>query len=126
MALNGTLSPAQRRAIDALMASRNVADAAKVAGVGLRTLWRWMTQPAFMTALNQAQADALNTTIRLLSASSVDAVGVLADTMKDAAATDGAKLRAADVMLSRLVALKQTVDFETRLQALEIRTNGKH
>lgn len=126
MAQDGTLSPTQRRAVDALMASRNVADAAKVAGVGLRTLWRWMKQPAFMAALNQAQADALNTTIRLLSVSSVDAVNVLTDTMKDEAATDGARLRAADVMLSRLVALKQTVDFETRLVALETRTNGKH
>ena len=49
MATNGTLSNRQRKAIAALMSARNVATAATTAGVGARTLHRWLDDPAFVT-----------------------------------------------------------------------------
>lgn len=119
MAESGRLTPKQQRAIAALLTARDVADAAQAAGVGYRTLRGWLKQPAFVAELDEAQRQALSATIRRLTSLSMGATVVLARVMADNEATPAARIRAADIVLSRLMSLKELIDVEQRLAAVE-------
>jgi hypothetical protein len=56
MTENGRLSPAQKRALAAMLTERDVRSAAKAAGVAERTLFTWLKDPDFTQALRQAEA----------------------------------------------------------------------
>lgn len=60
------LSAKQRKAIEALLVTGEVKAAAATAGVHRDTLHRWLKQPVFLTAVRQAEADALDELSRLL------------------------------------------------------------
>ena len=49
-----TLSPAQHRALEGLLSSRNLTEAAKAAGVSTRSVSRWLHEPAFQAELSAA------------------------------------------------------------------------
>jgi hypothetical protein len=119
MATNGTLSNRQRKAIAALMSSRNVATAATTAGVGLRTLHRWLNDPVFVAELKAAQGAAIDQAVRRLSELSGTAIDTLKAAMLDMGSASGARVRAADIVLSRLLNLKELAEIETRVTALE-------
>jgi hypothetical protein len=53
----------QEDAIAALLTQRNVEDAARTAGVGTRTLLRWLKTPEFDAAYRQARREAFGQTI---------------------------------------------------------------
>ena len=57
MARIGNLSASQRRAVLAVMATRTTVAAAEKAEVSLRTLHRWLGDPAFQAALTEAEAE---------------------------------------------------------------------
>ena len=113
------ITPTQGRAIAALLTSRDVREAAKAVGVGPRTLYRWYALPEFQQALKAAETEALNSSIRRLA----DATGAAVDTLKaeleNDKASPSARIRAADVILSRLLDLKQLTEIEARLSAIE-------
>lgn len=113
------VTPVQARAIVALMTERDVKAAAKAVGCGERTIYRWLTEPAFQAALKQAQAAATDAAIRRLADATGTAVDVLKHVMGDAAASPNARIRAADVVLGRLMDLRQLSEFEARLTAIE-------
>jgi hypothetical protein len=48
----------QEDAIAALLTQRNVEEAARAAGISVRTLLRWLKLPEFQTAYRQARRDA--------------------------------------------------------------------
>lgn len=121
MAKNGTLTNRQSKAIAALMSSRNVAAAAKSAGVGLRTLHRWLDSPAFVAELKAAESSAIDQAVRRLAELSGAAIDTLSSAMVDADATPGARVQAANVALSQLLRLKELADLEARITALESR-----
>src|SRR5713226_8191602 len=71
------LSPKKERAIVALL-TRNVDEAARVAGVEPRTLYRWMKEPEFDTAYRAARRAAFSQSIaRLQQGSSAAATTLL-------------------------------------------------
>jgi phage terminase small subunit len=125
MASNGTLTNRQRKAIAALMSSRNVAAAAQAAGVGLRTLHRWLDDPAFVAELQAAERQAIDGAIRQLADLSGLAVDTLRSAMNDAGAAHAVKIRAADIALARLIPLKELADLEQRIAALEAKGQAK-
>lgn len=51
------LSRNQERAIDAMLQTSSMADAARVAGIGYRTIKRYMGQPAFVEELKRRRAE---------------------------------------------------------------------
>lgn len=114
-----TITPAQRRAIAALLSERDVRSAAKAAGVSERSLWRWLNDRSFISELNAAQAQAIDATIRRLADLSGEAVSTLRAAMKGKSTPIGSKIRAADIVLGRLLALKELGDLEQRIAALE-------
>lgn len=118
MAQNGVLSPAQRRAVVAVLASRTVTAAAEKAEVSLRTLTRWLADPAFQEALAAAEADLLAVTTRQLLSSTMAALGVVG-TIMTGDGPPGVRLRAATTWLDQARTWFETKTLEARLQALE-------
>lgn len=125
---SGKFSAKQAEAIQALMTSRDVRGASVACGVAYRTLNRWLTLPDFQAALKAAEGAAIETAIRRLSQLSGVAVDVLSDVMQADEPGNGArvKVRAAEATLARLLNLKELVDLETRISALEVAQGQGH
>jgi hypothetical protein len=82
MATNGNpekLTPRQRRAIAALLSSRDVKAAALAAKVGARTLYRWLDDQSFRNALSAAESEAIDTATRRLIGLEDSAVDAFTD-----------------------------------------------
>lgn len=111
------LNSKQRRAVDALLLSGRVGEAALAVGVNRATLSRWLRDPVFRQALREAEGGALDELQRRLVAlggSAAEALGAALDH-----AEVRVRLRAADVTLARLLQLRELVDFDERLARLE-------
>lgn len=121
------LSPKQRAAVAALVAGtpRGVLGAAEAAGVSEQALHRWLKQPAFRAALAAAQEDAIAGAVRELTGLAASAVDVLRAVMDDSNASDGVRVRAAVAALELLLRLRDSVEFERRLAALEEGQRGR-
>ena len=120
MAQNGTfLTPRKATFALALLSERDTLAAAQRAGVSERTARRWARDPDVQAALAQAEGAALQQAVRDLVRLAGVAVQTLNDAMTDGDATTAARVRAADVVLARLLQLRDLVDTERRLQALE-------
>lgn len=128
MAGNGNrsgITTRQRRAIAALLSTQTVERAAEQAKVGPRTLYRWMAEDApFRAALTVAEGDAIGAATRRLVALQDGAVTTIAMVMADRTIAPATRLRAATAVLDYLLKLRELVDFETRLSALEAAANG--
>lgn len=120
MAGNGRLTTKQRRAVVALLGARDVATAAQVAKVGERSLRRWLKDDvAFRTELALAEQDVVTAATRKLSDLAWQAAAVLGRIMDDSSVPAGVRVRAADAILARLLQLKELMQLEQRLHALE-------
>lgn len=114
------LKPAQRRAIAAILSSRDIKAAAAAANIPYRTVHRWVHQDAnFILCLRAAETAAVEAVVRRLVGLADSAAQVIADTMADPDATAGHRLRAADLVLSSLLKLREMADLEARLLSLE-------
>ena len=121
MAINGNpgLTSRQRRAIAALLSSRDVKAAALAAHVGERTLYRWMGEPGFRAALSLAEGGAIDGATRRLLTLTDPAITTIALVMADHGNPAGVRLRAAQAVLDYLLRLRELRNIETRLEALE-------
>lgn len=122
MATNGNpgeLTPRQRRAIAALLQARNAAEAAGLAGIGKRTLYRWMLDPAFRAELTRAEAETIDAAGRRLLAGQDAALDVLSGMMADPNATDANKRQAAQAWLDHTLRWRELRNVEERLTELE-------
>lgn len=119
------LTPKQEQAIRALLTSKNVGEAAVAAGVSERTLYRWLTDPAFRAALSVAEGDLLDAATRRLLTLQDDAIGAFEDVLTGGPdVTDTARLRAAQAVLDYLLKLREMRSVEERLTALEAKVRG--
>lgn len=103
----------------ALLSQRSVEDAARVAGVGTKTLGRWMALPEFRGEYLEARRQAFGqATARLQQASGV-AVSILLSVMLDTNAPASSRVRAAACVLDRAANAIEIEDMELRLARLE-------
>jgi hypothetical protein len=119
MAKNGKLTTKQQAAIAALLTARDVRAAAKSAKVGERTLHRWLEDSAFQAALKEAEHTALDIAVRRLTGASQLAIDTLLIVMTNKENAAGTRLRAADVILARLLELRQLATLDERVKHLE-------
>ena len=117
-------TPRQRKAIETLLTTGSKTEAAKAAGVRRQTIYRWLKQPRFRAALVEAEGEALASLSQALVRLGDKAARTLDQAMDNDDATTSAKVRAADVVLSRLLQLRELVDFEKRLAELEAQVLG--
>lgn len=113
------LSPKQRKAVEALLITGDVTAAAKEASIGRGTLYRWLKEPAFLAAVREAEARALDELSRLLVRLGRSAATTLAKAMSDADVPVATRVRAADITLSRLLQLRELATLEGRVADLE-------
>ena len=107
------------RAIDELLASGNQTAAAAAAGITHRTLRRWLTEPAFVAALDAAQDQLLdNVTVDLVRAAS-GAVALLDRVVSDPDAKTALRIRAAAILLDSVLRWRELRTVSRRLDALE-------
>ena len=119
MSKNNTLSIKKQRAIETLATSGNVAEAARAANVSRKTLYRWLRQSDFTEALEVAAQESLANLSRELVRLGAQSVTTLEEAMTDTESAASTKVRAADVVLARLLQLRELVSIESRLTALE-------
>lgn len=122
MAGNGRqhgLSPRQQRAVMALLSCPSIEQAAKQAGIGARTLHRWLTDPDFQAALTEAEGAAIAEATRRLVGLSDAAITTVASLMLDKGNSPTVRLRAATSVLDYLLRLRELANVEERLAALE-------
>ncbi len=110
------LSERQRRAIEALLLTPNVAAAAKRAGVGERTLWRWLKDGHFQDAYRVAGRERLSETVSRLRAAAGEAVETLRTALT--AEHTANRIRAAPVLLEHAVKVEMD-ELADRISALE-------
>ena len=124
MADNGVLSANQKRAIIALLNNPTIGEAAKAAGLGERTLTRYLADPGFRAELRKRQDQALAAATAALSGLAGDAVGTLAGVMGDGEASPAARVRAAAVILAERRKVAELDDLAERVAELEQARGG--
>ncbi|MBX7253124.1 MAG: hypothetical protein K1X50_14170 [Candidatus Promineofilum sp.] len=110
----------KRRAVEVLLATGRVGQAAEAVKVSRSTIARWQREPDFAQALREQETEAvgnLNRSLIALADKSIDALVSVFD-----AGTLSQKLRAADIVLGRLLAWRELTELEARITALESRT----
>jgi hypothetical protein len=127
MAARGsTLGRKQEDAIAALLSQRSIDEAARVAGIGARTLLRWLKLPEFEAAYREARRKAFSQSIARLQQGSTVAATTLLKVMLDAATPASTKVRAAESILTHSAKAIEIEDIEARVAALEeAATNAK-
>ena len=118
-ARHSSLGRKQEEAIAALLSQRNIEDAARVAGIGARTLLRWLKVPEFDAAYRAARRAAFSQSVARLQQASSAAVSTLLKIMIDASSPPSTRVRAADCVLGHAGKAIQIEDLELRLSELE-------
>ncbi len=111
----------QDQAIAALLEQPTISKAAKKAGVGERTLLRWLKLDDFQLAYRIARRALVSQAIAHLQQTTGKAVETLRLVMKDKSAPASAKVAAARIALDLAFKAIETEDVEQRLKALEQR-----
>jgi hypothetical protein len=109
----------------ALLSDPGLTGAAKAAGVGKATLWRWMQQPAFREAYRHARREAVEQARARLQQASGEAVEALRDVMNDEDAPHASRVSAARTVLDMAMQATNEEEIERRLAALEARATRK-
>ena len=101
----------------ALAGGRTIAQAAQSARVGQTTVYRRLRDPEFRRRVNEARAAFTERALGRLSAASTAAVRTLRQLLK--AKSDAVRLAAARTILELGTKLRETVELEQRILALE-------
>ncbi|MGS2640252.1 helix-turn-helix domain-containing protein [Streptosporangium sp. G12] len=101
----------------ALASGVSIADAARAGGVSPRTVNRWLDNHAFTTQVAELRAQLLGRTVGALIEASVEAVATLRCSLH--ADSEAVRVRAATAILSAVITIRESVDLEERLAALE-------
>jgi hypothetical protein len=107
-------------AIAALLSQRNIDEAAHAAGIGTRTLLRWMKDPEFDAAFRKARRAAFGQTTARLQRGSSAAATILMKLMLDANTPASTRVRAAEIIVNHAAKAIEIEDIEARVAALEL------
>ena len=102
----------------ALACGATVENAARTAGVSLRTVYRRLAEPAFRTRLQGARAEMVQRATGMLTAAALEAVKTLL-VLQQASVSAAVRLGAARAILELGAKLREVADLEARLAALE-------
>lgn len=119
------LTPKQLKAIEALTACADVSKAAEVSGVSRDTLYRWMRSETFKEALNLSLRQAVNRISRQLITLGERSVETLQKAMSSPDVPITVSIRAADIVLSRLLQIYEMAELEDRVSEIERRIDNE-
>ena len=113
------LTRKQEDAIVALLSNPRIEDAARAAGVGARTLMRWLKEPAFEKAYMKARRTAFRHSLARLQQMSGAAVSTLGKIMVDQSSPASTRVRAAECIINQGAKAIEMEDIEARVSELE-------
>jgi transposase-like protein len=111
------VTPKLRLAIASLVATGNVREAAKAAGVAPKTLYFWLSQTAFKRELRASEELALESFSRALVSLAELTTKALRDGLQDESMT--VRLRAAGMVLDGVLRVRELLTLEQRVSKLE-------
>ena len=109
----------QEDAIAALLTQRNIEEAAHSAGIGTRTLLRWLKVPEFQTAYRQARRDAFGQAVARLQQGTSAAATTLLKLLIEPNTPASVRVRAADSIFNHAAKAIEIEDLEARVADLE-------
>jgi hypothetical protein len=115
----------KEQAIAALLTHRTVAEAASGVGISTRTLLRWMKEPEFRVAVQEARHRTFELAIGRLQDNAAFAVNTVLKTMVDPNAPATVRLKAADLVLNFGARSTQMEDIAARVAKLEKAAGGR-
>jgi hypothetical protein len=124
--MNGNLTPRQRKALEVLLVTGDVTQAAGAARVSRQTVHNWLKQAEFISALEEGERVALADISRALVRLGEQAIQTLETAMTAPEIHPSTKVRAADIVLARLLQLRELVQLEERITRLEEALHGNH
>ena len=113
------LTAKQEKAIACLLVAPSVSQAARQAGIGERTLLRWLTLEVVQTAYRTARRQLVVQTIGRLQQASAQAVATLCEVMRDREAPASARVSAARTVLEMTLKGLELEDLAVRLTVVE-------
>ena len=115
----------QQQAVNLLIGGRNAAQTARELDLHENTLYKWNKLPEFQDALKQAEREAMRAVSISLLGLAEKATVTLNGVMDKDSARDSSKVRAADIVLGRLLQTRELLELEERISKLEERLNDK-
>lgn len=118
------LTPERRAAaICAILTTPTNTEAAKVLGVCVRTLTRFMSEPDFRADLDEARRDMFRLTLTKLSGNMGRAIETLYSVLENADASLRDKIAASNALIALGLRTHHDMDLTERIEALEDATN---
>lgn len=112
----------QNKALEVLIATGNVSQAADAAGVSRQTIYTWKQDDTnFNSALNQASMAITEEASQRLMNLAEKALIVLEKTLDDPNTPAYGRIRAADLILSKVLQLRESFLLENKVSELEKR-----
>lgn len=124
--MNSNLTIRQSKALQALLSGDNVTACAKAGGVTRTTFYKWLAQPTFKAALNQADGEIIETLTRRLTSLGNLALNNLEAVLSDPKTPPGVRMRAAVEVVNCIIRLRELYTLENRLADLEAAPHGNH
>jgi hypothetical protein len=116
------LTPAQHRAVIALLEYPTVKEAAEATGVHKATLYKWLQVPDFQAAYREARRQAISRATARLQQISSEAVEALWEIVADRGQQGASRVGAARVILDYAAKMTELEDLEARIARLEARS----
>ena len=111
------LTPKQRRAIAAILTTRNYEEAMTAARVSRQTFYNWMKQPHFKAELDRQLNELTDVAFNQLKGAAGDAVQTLRTLLNSE--SENVKLRAAQDIIDYTIKARELGDISARLDELE-------
>jgi hypothetical protein len=119
------LARKQEDAIAALLSQRSIEDAARVCGVGARTLIRWLKLPEFRSEYLKARREVVQQAVARMQQATGAAGTIALKLMTDPNVPAAVRLRAAEFVFDRAIKGIETDDIEARVSELERAADSK-
>lgn len=112
------LTPRQKLVIAHILSSPSIEEASRAAKVGRVTIFKWLKDEKFKTALEKKREEFVQQAFNKLKANISSAIDVLIDLMKRAK-TEGVRLNAAREVLAFFLKAKELEELSGRLTKIE-------
>ena len=118
---SGSLTRLQEKAIEGLLATDTRAKAAEYAGCSERSIYKWLRDPLFNSALLERENTLRREVGRRLAMDAKKALETIKKIMTDSHKEPGLRVRAADLWLKYMINTQDQTDLERRVSDLEAR-----
>jgi len=116
----------KEQAILALLTHSSVGEAARSVGISEATLWRWLQNPEFQKAYQEARRQTAQRAISQLQQLSEDAVASLKEVLLNQQTPPSTRVAAAKIVLEMTTKAVEMDDLLTRVQRLEQLIEQEH